>query len=390
MLRTFHPVGQGAFYSESFISFSIVYDCGSGTGRSAIEQELERTIGSIRPIEALFISHLDTDHVNGIEYLLNMERPKRIFLPMLEIEEKRMLLLQNALQAPRDLALEQLVWSPMSVPEIGAEAIPITMVLPSSETPYIAEPGPTYAIAVMPDEIPSGSRIKHFLQDDWVFVPFNYQSSTRSKKLTESLRALGLEFSSIEEFDVIWKDRTTRKKLRAAYRSLPGSENENSMALYSGPEQDYSKRYGTVCRSCYGLRCTSEGRLSRIGFRIRIGLRSIFKQHSFRWLFMCQLRRGCLYLGDFSAKRKQNFQEMRKAYGAYWGNIGVVQVPHHGSRRCFNPEIYEVSPKLCVISAGRCNRWGHPHPQTLAGILKKGGIVLRVTEDASTMVNFYI
>ena len=39
MIRSFLPVGQGAFYTEQFdCGMNIVYDCGSSTGKSAVEE----------------------------------------------------------------------------------------------------------------------------------------------------------------------------------------------------------------------------------------------------------------------------------------------------------------------------------------------------------------
>ena len=39
--RTFHPVGQGAFYSERHENYNIVYDCGSvnvSKGKKVVSQ----------------------------------------------------------------------------------------------------------------------------------------------------------------------------------------------------------------------------------------------------------------------------------------------------------------------------------------------------------------
>ena len=44
MIRSFLPVGQGAFYTEQFdCGVNVVYDCGSSTSRSAIEKQIACT-----------------------------------------------------------------------------------------------------------------------------------------------------------------------------------------------------------------------------------------------------------------------------------------------------------------------------------------------------------
>ena len=95
MARTFHPIGQGAFYSEEFFNseqncvFRIVYDCGSlkycglqrnsdGTPleREDIEERVKRAFPNGHGIDILFVSHFDEDHVNLIPCLT--ERIRRL------------------------------------------------------------------------------------------------------------------------------------------------------------------------------------------------------------------------------------------------------------------------------------------------------------------------
>ena len=73
MRRVFHPVGQGAFYSESFYTgfgtFNMVYDCGSMSKGvdNIISNSFDKDNGN--DIDILFISHFDSDHVNKIALL---------------------------------------------------------------------------------------------------------------------------------------------------------------------------------------------------------------------------------------------------------------------------------------------------------------------------------
>lgn len=70
--RTFHPVGQGAFYSEEHEGFTIVYDCGSHPLSNKTKKLVKRAFGQDskeKTIDILFISHFDYDHVSAISTL---------------------------------------------------------------------------------------------------------------------------------------------------------------------------------------------------------------------------------------------------------------------------------------------------------------------------------
>ena len=48
----------------------------------------------------------------------------------------------------------------------------------------------------------------------------------------------------------------------------------------------------------------------------------------------------------------------------------VLKVAHHGSRTSSSARLLEsVSPSVAVISVGKDNRYGHPHPETVAALL---------------------
>ena len=69
--RVFHPVGQGGFYTEAFDdNHMVVYDCG-GTSHIDVERCIDSLFTEQKSpqIEAVFISHLHEDHINGLQYL---------------------------------------------------------------------------------------------------------------------------------------------------------------------------------------------------------------------------------------------------------------------------------------------------------------------------------
>ena len=64
----------------------------------------------------------------------------------------------------------------------------------------------------------------------------------------------------------------------------------------------------------------------------------------------------------------------------------VLKVAHHGSRFSSTMEfLNEVRPQYAVISVGKDNTYGHPHPELLERIEKIGAKVLR-TDELGTIV----
>lgn len=60
----------------------------------------------------------------------------------------------------------------------------------------------------------------------------------------------------------------------------------------------------------------------------------------------------------------------------------VLKIAHHGSKTSSSEDFLEkVSPELAVISAGRDNKYGHPHSEVLANLAKFGIQVKRTDKD---------
>ena len=60
------------------------------------------------------------------------------------------------------------------------------------------------------------------------------------------------------------------------------------------------------------------------------------------------------------------------------GKIDILKIGHHGSKYSSTEEFLQlVDPYVCLISAGRKNRYGHPHMETLERIDETDGTVFR-------------
>jgi hypothetical protein len=80
-----HAVGQGGLFSGKLTmqgkSLCWAYDCGSNQ-RDALRREI-KTVADGGDIDMLFLSHLDSDHVGGIDELLGQVKVREVVLPYL-------------------------------------------------------------------------------------------------------------------------------------------------------------------------------------------------------------------------------------------------------------------------------------------------------------------
>ena len=87
-------------------------------------------------------------------------------------------------------------------------------------------------------------------------------------------------------------------------------------------------------------------------------------------------------MGDYEAKN--SFDALKDYYDEYWGKIGIIQVPHHGSENNLNKELYYNPNKVAIISAGDDDKYKHPDESVLNTIQVSGSIPIIVTEREKT------
>lgn len=61
--RIFHPIGQGAFYSERHNNFNFVFNCGNWRNTKLSDQVARQSFNKDEVIDILFISYFDFDHI---------------------------------------------------------------------------------------------------------------------------------------------------------------------------------------------------------------------------------------------------------------------------------------------------------------------------------------
>ncbi|MCB7343988.1 MBL fold metallo-hydrolase [Blautia obeum] len=356
MIRSFLPVGQGAFYYEHFESdetttgeaINVIYDCGSSTGVKIVEEKIKRNFKREEKINALVISHLHEDHVNGIPYLLKHCKVEKVYFPQITPENKELMKIYLKLN---NVNKNDFVWNLLMYGGLNGRWSEI-------------EDGPQFIpVPEFPEE---NEQMQRDIADKiklsypgikWNYIPFNFRNKQRIKIIKEELKKEGISLSDIVNMDDSFFEQN-KDKLRKIYGKVPGKFNTNSMTLFSGACA-YGVRQNIPC--------------------IRRGV--------YRPICCCKTS-GCLFMGDYDASGKIKWAQLKNAYQLYWDYIGCVQVPHHGSIHNFNDKLFNIDAEF-VISAGSKNK-DHPHPELIKKLVLRGKWPYIVTEKSGSTLRIKI
>ena len=331
--RTFHPVGQGAFFTEQFYNddattllYNVVYDCGSRS--KGIKTQMERSIRNVfhdkKEIDVLFLSHFDDDHINFVKTLKDKGHLSgtKIFIPMLAAEEWLRItpyfLNYNYVLSLDDISrggTTRVIRVKFDGEEVGE--------LTHNNDPIIID-------KIESDTISSGSLLQLNLpvQDVvWYYAPFNVQFNELIEEFREKLRNEGLDYRSLTDKDYL---PGRIRKLKKIYRSLgkrPSGGtaiNLNSLLVMS-----YPKDAEKCC------------------FVDSIRMSGYYWEH---WMYHhnWSYPGSCLYTGDTSANETFVWQRIEKIIDHCLGidsTLGLLQIPHHGSKNSYDDKLL-TSPRF--------------------------------------------
>ena len=359
LVRTFHPVGHGAFYTERFYEdnnpqpiFTAVFDCGCfergklGMSPKKFQQRIERYVNSIfqsqETIDVLFISHFHTDHINGVEHLLTRCNVKKIFIPVMTPEVVLEAYLHSMVQlGRRSNVVSHFIEEIFNNEELKEKIVQINDEFQEEERQL------NNAVGTLPSGVTlSGCH-------SWYYLPFNIKQNflpqliAQEPLLQNAIKPNGeVDFTKLTG---IVKSRTIKHWERVYNGVWPSKHNAYSMTIYSTNLSN-----NPIPVSWNGAI------LGNIAYL-----------------------QNCLYTGDYEAKVKANFNALQSRYNKYWQNIYIMQVPHHGSKDNYNASLYN-KPIFCIISAGATDIYRHPSHRTIIGIQQNRCLPIVVTEDKYT------
>ena len=351
LIRTIHPVGQGAFCSEQFFYdkdkcpfFTAVYDCGAHNknAHARIKQ-----INEFRAnVDLLFISHFHDDHINGVlDLLKDKDKVYKIVIP--GIKHCRFVV---------DLIFNYILTTSVVCPSIKLmlACIPALKARRSFQQPIDVREGfagikcilpgcssPSIVMAVAPlakIQWLYKRRLWHY-DADYTVIDTDKEIMLISR-LVEVLPSLQTVLSSGDAYlDEDWYESYL----------LPELERVGIYRL----KEIYSKVFGKSHHNSYSM-----------------------VVHSYPDKLVTKKEMDCLFTGDVVID-KQLETKIRQCHPHY------LQVPHHGSKNNHNKSIY-YRRQIPFISVGTDNTFGHPSSQVLMDIMNKCPYGHVVTEDPDT------
>lgn len=362
--RFFHPVGQGAFYSERHLypNINTVYDCGTRYGtrnQKGVAGVVRQSFRKDDIVHILFISHSDFDHISLIDTLKNsVNKIERVVIPLLQEPEKTFL--SNIYKFLGEPHLANLVSNPS---EFFGRETQIIRVHSGYEQEFEERRDPIDVSEgnETTQKIPSGTPLTMNGLNDWVYIPFNYEYQSRREEFLEKLNVASIDIDRLEKDPNYILEKVIRDKVKKVYKSISGGINQNSMFLYSGPSSIKDS--------------------NRLYWRGRCWHYDPYCWYFDHYVHRCNPHRvACLYTGDGDL----NEVKVKVIYSNYWDLIGTIQIPHHGSLSSFDASILDNRQFLCPISVGKNNSYGHPSQEVISEILLNKSCPLLVTEDVDS------
>lgn len=328
IIRTIHPVGCAAFITERFCElrhypeynwyYNVVYDC--GRSKSMKNEQLFKMIDKALPsvhkhIDILFLSHFDYDHISGVDYLIKeglLNETSTVFLPWIEV--KYIDLYEDLL----DICYSQIK---RKMQDAGIPIEHVIAINRELDTEDDINDNLIYVESLKLHDITHPLDSSPF----WRYIPFYVQDNSVYTDFLEHLRLnCKIEYDKLSDYQSLSQEE--KKELKLLYRTFLGGEtydrkkaptkiNMNAMLLISRPFRDDTYQTASVHRASYNGVCDNAA-----------------------------MQSSCLYTSDVGLSEKKFLDYVVAAIDKHLckdKRIGLMQIPHHGSYRCYNPDIYK-------------------------------------------------
>ena len=321
--RALHPIGQGAFFTEQFFEdgkciFNVVYDCGELRTNKHLIREIDNTLNvtdAPEVIDVMFISHLDEDHISGVDVLIDkgcLTKDSVVVLPLHYPLVLKLILDHYKSIGPNSFAggeydgLMRLFDSEAKILGIDDNIEPVP------NDPRGQDEG------LM--NIPAYSQLKSmqplFYKSLWYYLPFNtILDDDRYQKFQDALKNAHIDADQLANITYV---KQVLDKLIDIYQNLPKSIN--------------------------GVTAINVNSLNVLSYAARdeelgdwwINYLGDYLMWHYPWEpLACDCRCSCLYTGDsvMDAHFEKCLESLIQYITPY---IGMLQIPHHGRKSCYD------------------------------------------------------
>ena len=403
--RIQYPVGQGCFHagdisweeepSQESREFRYIYDCGS-TKQRALREAINIFHAEASHVDALFVSHLDSDHVNGLDRLLSSVTVDTVFIPYVDNVVPVLDIIEAELDGTLTTALIEANIDPQAW--FGRRGVSrVVRVLGSkpggpNDRQEIPEFNPESAVRPSPrykpltvnsgDILSVGGQQKNL---GWVLVPHVDPALPEQRgKFNKAMRA-AIGLLPKQRLTAGWlaealRNSTKREKLRGCYEEIISggsgrNHNRVSMSLYSGPAQHSNKHFE----------------------------RRILPPHHTAWLSLQYYTNPFLYRSNKTESvgwigtgdAKLDIKKVRAAwevtYRPFRNQVSTLLLPHHGSRHNYHHDLLDFpNLNLCIASAGDPSQYGHPGIRVVRDVLHQQKRFHHVSQRTHSGIEEYI
>ena len=427
------PVGQGGLMTCSIECrqphanlrrFHFVFDCGSIN-----KEHLRESLNEIetRVLDILFISHLDADHVNCIDMLLERMTVETVVLPCLDPLQVTAIVCESLngsgmtgdfrsfLQSPNawfaQRGVKQVIYvsrdidgdngAPPFAPgdgppqygrplseaqalddrlkcELKSFGMPPAAVRTRSGTVQfqLASAANSLEVDLGQSQVSNNSRLT------WLLIPYvhpfpqdridAFRQAVKSVVRIPRGEALATSSFVSRLLDVL-KEETKRSLLKSCYSILSADNNKPSLSLYSGPyprgEQLWtiSERYADA--------------LSGYGFHNHRYLRRHQRIHD---------GGGWMCTGDADLRSKGTRTPWLRMYGSLLERLSIFVLPHHGSNSSIHDDVLTSIGHAITVACAAKERVHHPHPKLVKRLSDQQTSLWHVSEDHESALSLRV
>lgn len=372
VIRCFHPVGHGAFFSEQFFDseescFNVVYDCGiKHFPMNRLQEEADFAIGKSgrQHVDFLFISHLDEDHVNGIKYLIKQKYVDDQTSFVLPLYKDYHLKIYEHFEGKSILSIFEVIGKTESksifyVPltesedddrrgddENGQSRINMEEGLPETSENKVEVNGLPGRV------IPRGSVFT--FKEIWEYIPFNLHDSTSEDFFKAIDNSKILNIADMLDVEAIFKNKCHHITKKSTAEQIDATKKYREL----------KRIYNSVGKIVKGDRRININSLAVISqavneVKVRIAfvdLEEMIAEGYFRNYCYGHIIQGygaCTYTGDLNLSQDADFDLFeKKVKKALRGETRyhLLQIPHHGSNTSYNKRFCGGLSRVCFVN----------------------------------------